>query len=296
MKRNSRTNVALWAVILCSIGAATPTPAQDGAKPAVEKKWRPKDGIYGFDMGTAAPCDSHPLSYVELSKGTIGADEVYKCKIRKVTDAGPGLLRLDATCDDETKGKYSDIITFRKIDETSFFMSTQPRRPPSKLAYCRGIDEAAKVNWPFDLNESEAERKWWEENGKWGPLYGVYAKPGNDFNDRCLKAEDVVIDFDDFSLSGGSSHCRVVGVDESSKNYRSLNVICDQKPNAVGVVLRKKGDFVAPGSEKIALSKTGDQTITIRRSQDGEFSEPAQELAYCPDAAQRAYADSKKAK
>ena len=297
MNRNSRTVVALLTMTLCSISASAPASAQGSTKPAIEEKWRPRDGVYGLDPGKAGPCESFPLSDIELSKHSIGSNEIYKCDVKKVTDAAPGVLRLDVSCDHETLGKYRDVMTFRKIDETSFFTrSARFGRSSAKLVYCRGIDEPAESNWPYDLNGSEAERKRAEKNGAWEPLYGVYARPGDDFNDHCMKASDVVIDDKDISLSGGTSHCVVIGTEDRSKDHRTLNVICDQKSNAAGVAMRKNGNFVAPGSEKIAFSKIGDQTITLQKSREGEFSEPPQPFAYCPDPAQRAYADLKKAK
>ena len=62
-----------------------------------------------------------------------------------------------------------------------------------------------------------------------------------------------------------------------------------------GVVLRG-GKFVAPGTERIIIRKNDEKTVSLQKSHDGEFSEPAQPLAYCPASAQRAYADSKKTK
>ena len=266
----------------------TPATAQSHPKTAPEK-WRPKEGLYGLDKGIAAPCDSHPLSYVEFSKHRIGADEVYKCDIKKVADAGPGQLRLDANCDDETEGKTKDVITLRRIDDNSFFINWRGK-PVSRFTYCRGVDE---VDIKGIYIDAETERQRAEASGKWEPRYGVYARPGEDLNDRCMKAPDVTIDFKDISLLAGASRCVVSRVDEQSKNYSRLYVICDRKPNATGVVVRKNGDFVPPGSEKIVMSKTGDQTITLQKSRDGEFSEPAQALTYCPDAAQRSFIESR---
>jgi hypothetical protein len=161
-------------------------------------------------------------------------------------------------------------------------MRTRPGQSPSKLVYCRGVDEAAKSNWPDDLNASDADRKRAEANGKWQPRYGVYAQRGNDFNDRCMKSGDMVVDLKNISLSGGVSRCVITGTDDQSKSSISLDAICNQKPNAVGVVARKNGDLVPPGSEKIIISKTDDQNVTFRKSRGGEFSEPAVSLAYCP--------------
>jgi hypothetical protein len=73
--------------LVIGVSTLTPTQANEGMKMG---NWRPKDGLYGLATGKAAPCDSHPLSHIELSKNSIGADEVYKCSIGRITDAGPG--------------------------------------------------------------------------------------------------------------------------------------------------------------------------------------------------------------
>jgi hypothetical protein len=44
------------------------------------------------------------------------------------------------------------------------------------------------------------------------------------------------------------------------------------------------------------MAKIDDRTVNLHKTRDGEFSEPAQRLAYCPDAAQRGYAESAKPK
>jgi hypothetical protein len=118
-----------------------PAPAQDAAKSAPEK-WRPKDGMYDLDNGGAffVPCEKYPEHYIELGKREIAANEIYKCKVTKVTDAAPGVLRLDANCDDVATGKQKSIITLRKIDEKSFFMSWSSDRG-SRFIYCQASDE-----------------------------------------------------------------------------------------------------------------------------------------------------------
>ena len=122
------------------MGATLPAPAQDAAKPAPEK-WRPKDGLYDMDDGGAffVPCDKYPQHYVELGKREIAANEVYQCKVTKITDAAPGILRLNANCDDVNFGKQKSIITLRKIDEKSFFMSWSSDQG-SRFTYCRDKD------------------------------------------------------------------------------------------------------------------------------------------------------------
>jgi hypothetical protein len=118
-----------------------PALAQDAAKSAPDN-WRPKDGLYDMDDGGAffVPCDKYPEHYVELSKRVIAANEVYKCRVTKIADAAPGVLRLNANCDDVTDGKTKSVITLRKIDEKSFFMSWTSNQG-SRFTYCQASDE-----------------------------------------------------------------------------------------------------------------------------------------------------------
>jgi hypothetical protein len=53
---------------------------------------------------------------------------------------------------------------------------------------------------------------------------------------------------------------------------------------------------VPVGSEEIIVTNSGHERVTLQKSRNGEFSEPGQLLAYCPESAQRAYLESKKAK
>lgn len=122
------------------MSASTPALAEDAARPAAEK-WRPKDGMYGREDGRAftVPCENLPLHYIELSKREIAANEIYVCKVTKITDAAPDVLKLNANCDFES-GKSKSVITLRKIDDKSFFMSFTNGQG-SRFVYCHENDE-----------------------------------------------------------------------------------------------------------------------------------------------------------
>jgi hypothetical protein len=124
----------------CLMGAPTPTPAQNTAKPSPEK-WRPKDGLYDMDDGGAffVPCENSGSHQIELGKRLIGENELYKCIVTKVTDVGANTLRLNANCDHVTDGKTKDVITLRKIDDKSFFMSWSSDQG-SRFTYCKESD------------------------------------------------------------------------------------------------------------------------------------------------------------
>lgn len=126
------------------MSALAPLLAQNSTKPITEK-WRPKDGLYDMDDGGAffVPCEHAGFHQIELSKRLIGANEMYKCIVTKIIDAGPGTLRLNANCDDVTDGKTKDVITIRKIDDKSLFMSWSTDQG-SRFTYCRQSDDNAK--------------------------------------------------------------------------------------------------------------------------------------------------------
>jgi hypothetical protein len=132
-------SISFFSAFSCVMSVSTLIFAQDAAKPATER-WRPKDGIYGYDDGRAftVPCENFPLHYVELSKGSIAANEMYVCKFTTITDAAPGVLRLNASCDTNS-GKFKSVITLRKIDEKSFVMSSPGKQ--SRFVYCHENDE-----------------------------------------------------------------------------------------------------------------------------------------------------------
>jgi len=135
-------HLTIWSeVLVWFLGTWTVALAQNSTKPAIDI-WRPKDGLYGFDNGTAfaVPCENLPLHYIELSKRLIAANEIYKCKVTKLTDVAADTLRLDVNCDDATDGKSRGVMMLRKIDEKSFLMGWRGRSE-SRFVYCHPNDE-----------------------------------------------------------------------------------------------------------------------------------------------------------
>src|SRR5579872_1477816 len=282
------------AVLCYSIGITTPIFAQQDAKIAAQK-WRPKDGPYGLDPGTDpnVSCEMLTLHDIELGRRLIVSDEMYKCEIVKITDTAPATLRLDAKCDYVKKRKSRDTIFLHKIDDQSFFMGWRGQRQFRYIS-CpeNGMDK---------IMAKAKRRKMQEQIGRqaWRPRDGVYAKPETSFEDRCMKSGDATIDLAEISISNGISHCEVDQVEGGAQNSISLQARCDLKPGETGMVARSIGGgivFAPVGTEKIVITNAGNQTISLQKSRNGEFSELPELFAYCPDAAQRAYADSKKVK
>jgi len=58
--------------------------------------------------------------------------------------------------------------------------------------------------------QAEAEQKATKERtmlNPWRPRDGIYATPGTNFEDRCLKASDAIIEFSERSISRGTDKC-----------------------------------------------------------------------------------------
>lgn len=294
------------------ISATTLAFAQADAKPLVQN-WRPKDGLY-IIAGTkfTGPCEDAAQYLFALGKKSVIGNESFGCEIKRLTDKGPGMLRLDMTCDNADLAATTDnpeerrtkeVMTLRKIDEKSFFMRMTDKGKFAarewRVSYCPRAPEPSHIQ-STARDPTESRRRAVEGRVRlaaWLPRDGVYANPDTDFEDHCMKAGDAVVSLSKISISIGVSRCEISDIADGTKDSIRLDVVCDHKPNATGVVIRKiAGDtlFAPPGSEKMVIAKIDDRTISLRKSLDGEFSAPAQQLSYCPEAAQRGFAEKTK--
>jgi len=193
-------------------------------QPATEK-WRPKEGTYaepGVNFGLR--CGEFGDFIIELNEKSISGNE-WSCKITKLTETAPGAIRLDMTCydynlaefikDPNPEKEFREIMLLRKIDGKSVFVrKTQNGKfkgPDWRASYCP--EEAQRMHTEAEAtNKAEAERKAAEEKlrlNPWRPRDGIYATPGTNFEDRCLKASDATIEFSERSISSGTDKCSV---------------------------------------------------------------------------------------
>ena len=146
---------------------------EDGASPLLSKptseKWRPKDGIYAVPgPNFATRCGDQAEAYVELAENFIGGNE-YGCQIQKITDPSPGLVRLEATCDDaQTEKPKKESILLKRIDARTFSWShiTVGKKDPSTaFSYC---PDAAQRTYRENeaRDKAEAGRKAADERAK----------------------------------------------------------------------------------------------------------------------------------
>jgi hypothetical protein len=257
-RKNSHRILIQSAIALaCLIGASASAFAQGITKQATGK-WRPKNGTYAVQgQDLIKRCRESGDLDVELVERSIRGNE-WNCKITKLTDTAPGAIRLDMTCDDYNlaewihdpnpdERKFKETMLLRKIDDKAIFVrKTRNGRftdPNWRASYCP--EEAQRIYTEAKARDkAEAEQKAMEERsglGKWRPRDGVYADPVADFNDRCLKSRDAIIELAEHSVSSGADTCSISNVTDTSPGEIRLGVICHQKPGTQGLRIRNMG-------------------------------------------------------
>lgn len=118
---------------------------------------------------------------------------------------------------------------------------------------------------------------------KWRPKDGVYASRGANFSDRCLDFGDTIVEFAEKRIGGGEENCKIIRLRDTGPGAITLDVTCTDI------------DKETPGREVMSMKKIDEQTIFVRRTENGKFNRASGEtVSYCPDEAQRMYMDSKK--
>ena len=115
---------------------------------------------------------------------------------------------------------------------------------------------------------------------------GIYAIPGTNFEDRCLKGGDATIDLTDKLISRGADKCSIT-FPRVEPNTFQLFVTCRQDPNAPGGAAQ-----AASRPETILLKRTPAKKdiVLMQMSRNREFSAPEEEMSYCGPDAQKLYA------
>jgi hypothetical protein len=299
-----------------SRSAGTSTFAQGISKPATEK-WRPKEGTYAEPGANfSLRCGEGGDVIVELKDNSISGNE-WSCKVTRLTDTAPGAIRLGMVCYDYNlaesinskdpnpeERKFKEIMLLRKIDEKSMFVrrtvNGKFKDPDWRAFYCP--DEAQRMYIEaVASNKAEAEQKAVEERlrlNPWCPQDGVYATSGTNFEDRCLKANDAIIELAERSISSGTDKCSVTFIRDEQNAIRMF-AICSREPNAQGATGRtgEGGSILAPtSSETIILKKIDDNTVLLQKSKNGDFIDSGKQLSYCGQDVQRMHAQQKAGK
>lgn len=305
--RQGAVHAALF--LACMLSAAGPVFAQDAAKPEAVK-WRPKDGIYAspgkeFD----GECREFGGLVIKLAKKSVGGNE-WSCKIDKLTGTAPDAIKLDMTCDDYNLGlsinpndpnlyerKYKEIMLLKRVNETAISVRKTSngkfKYPGWRANYCP--EEAQRMYLDAEAREkAEAEQKAADEH-PWRPQAGVYAMAGADFDNRCLKSGDAIIELAERSISTGADTCSVTFI-RNEPNALQLFVTCDTASNTEDVAGNHpevRPSPVPSRPETVILKKIDDTSVFLQMTKDRKFTDAGAQLSYCGKDAQKIYAQKK---
>jgi hypothetical protein len=301
-RRNYRILAQAVFILALLLSEGASSFAQGSPKPATEK-WRPKEGTYAEPGANfSLRCGEFGDFIVELADKSISGNE-WSCKITKLTDTAQGAIRLDMICDDYNlaefihdpnpeERKFKEVMLLRKIDEKSMFVrKTQNGKfkdPYGRASYCPQ-DMQRMYTEAEARNKAEVEQKAAEERLRlepWRPQDGIYATPGTNFEDRCQKAGDAIIEMTERTISNGTDKCSVTFIRDELDAIR-LFATCGQRANAPGSILAQ------PSSETIILKKIDDKTVFLQKSKNGNFIDAGGQLSFCGADVQQMYAQQR---
>ncbi len=130
----------------------------------------------------------------------------------------------------------------------------------SSAQVCRGNGEGQEA-------EQEAAEKERSKSSPWRPQDRIYAIPGKDLDDRCLKSGDAIIGLAERSISSGADKCSVTFI-RDEPDFIRLFVTCSAGPNPQDPIGRT-GDgsnSVSRSSETIILKKNVDETVLLQKT------------------------------
>jgi hypothetical protein len=137
---NHRIRVLATLALAWQWSVAAPAFSGESAKPVVEK-WRPKDGPYASPSADLSQrCLDFGDVVVNIAERSINGSEQL-CKIIKITDSNPDVIKLDVTCTDiENKKPYKQVVLLKKIDDKTILVRRtyegRFKYPGEKVSYC----------------------------------------------------------------------------------------------------------------------------------------------------------------
>jgi hypothetical protein len=305
--------VRLALAVFFLFGAVVSAFAQRSAAPALES-WRPADGYYespGKDFDSDCRKE-YGVFTIELAENSVSGLE-WHCEINKITDTAPGAIRLNMTCYDinmptSKRDPYAnerpskEIMLLERLNEKSMTvrktLNGKFKGPSWQADYCPEDVQRAYIEEKKRVEE-EARYKVPEQllNPKqWRPKDGIYASPGADFGDRCMKSGDVVVGLSEGSISSGKVECKVVGV--MSTGQTAVSLTCSPaEAGKQALSSKKKGgganarkDPETSSADIIRMSRIDDNTFHMQKTVDQKFKDDGGPVAYCPEDAQLAHA------
>ncbi|MBJ7401983.1 MAG: hypothetical protein JHD07_01210 [Bradyrhizobium sp.] len=282
-------------------------------------KWRPKPGVYAEPgKNFQSNCDESGGLIIDLGGKSVSGYE-WICDVKKITDLGPGSLKVDMVCDDYNLAqnlnprdpnwanrKFNEVIFIKRLDAAAISvqksLNGKLKDSPWRAAYCplktqRALAEATlRAKAEAKQKAEEAKRKAEEELTLKSahPQDGVYAAVGADFEDRCTRFSDTVVAFARKSIVTASNKCDIrrtrVQLPDTVRVDAACTLRAPSDPEAVSV----QDPNTIQDRENLMFKKIDDRTVILWIIKDGHFTGGGRKLSYCSDQVQRAYAGQRR--
>ncbi|WP_298243771.1 hypothetical protein [uncultured Bradyrhizobium sp.] len=283
--------------------------AQERPAPAFDK-WRPKAGAY------AEPGKNFESNCDEGNDMTIGAKSVsgseWVCDFKKITDLGPGSLKVEMVCDDYNLAQnlnprdpnwasrqFNEVMFVKRIDDATISvqksLNGKFKDPPWRAAYCplktqRALAEAtlrakveAKQKAEVELTLKSAH-----------PQDGVYAAAGADFEERCARFRDTVVAFARKSITTASNICQIRNTQVQLPDTVRIDADCMLQSAPGPDAVRVQDPDTIQDRKNLMFKKIDDKTVILWIINNGHFTGDGRKLSYCSDQVQRAYAGQRR--
>lgn len=300
------------------VALALPAFAQEPPAPTFDK-WRPKAGVYAEPgKNFQSNCDESGGLTIDLGEKSVSGYE-WGCDVKKVTDVGPGALKVDMVCDDYNLAQnlnprdpnwanrqFNEVMFIKRLDAAAISvqksLNGKLKDPPWRAAYCplktqRALAEAtlrAKVE--AKQKAEEAKRKAEEELTLKSahPRDGVYAAVDADFEERCLKFSDTVVSFARKSIVTASNKCDIRRTRVQLPDTVRIGADCTLQSASNGDAVGVQNVDTTPDRENLMFKKIDDKTVILWIINNGHFTGDGRKLSYCSDQVQRAYAGQRR--
>ncbi|MCP3367836.1 hypothetical protein [Bradyrhizobium cajani] len=313
MRKSSVLRILDYATLVLSLATFTSAAfAQDRPTPASDK-WRPKAGVYAESgRNFQSSCDESGGLTIDLGEKSVSGYE-WGCDVKKITDLGPGSLKVEMVCDDYNLAQninprdpnwenrqFNEVMLVKRLDAATISvqksLNGKLKDPPWRAAYCplktqRALAEATLRAKVEAKQKAEQDRTLKEAH----PRDGVYAAAGPDFEDRCTKFSDTVVAFAGKSITTASNICKIENTRVQLPDTVRIGATCALQgasgPDAVTV----QDKASTPDRENLMFKKIDDKTVILWIINNGHFTGDGRKLSYCSDQTQRAHAGQRRA-
>ncbi|WP_448044825.1 hypothetical protein [Bradyrhizobium liaoningense] len=289
---------------------ATFAPAAFAQEPSAQAfdKWRPKAGVYAEPGKNFQPnCDESGGLTIDLREKSVSGYE-WGCDVKKITDLGPGSLKIEMVCDDYNLAqnlnprdpnwanrKFNEVMLIKRLDAAAISvqksLNGKLKDSPWRAAYCplKTQRALAEATLRAKVEAEEAKRKA-EVDKSAHPRDGVYAEVGADFEDRCAKFSDTVVAFAKRSIVTASNKCDIRRMRVQLPDTVRLGADCVLQSTSAGDAVSVQNVDTTPDRENLMFKKIDDKTVILWIINNGHFTGDGRKLSYCSDQVQRTYA------